>query len=255
MSRQTFLQILYSHIQDKSKVHARKGLSTYEETEDGIVVTTEDGEEFDGSILVGVDGINSRVRRVMADRIENTEPAAAKNLREGFTAQYHCLFATSNNEYKDRPGQAIMREATVGDFYCKGYSGLVAAGTPGQLFWFFYLKSATRTQTPNIPRYSEADAEEAMRKHGHNHVGAKFTFKDLWDARTSFNVAALEEGILKTKWSRGRVVLLGDAVHKVRYCVSPAESSAKYDITNSRLSLLSTRVSAVSSPLRVFAIL
>jgi hypothetical protein len=54
-----------------------------------------------------------------------------------------------------------------------------------------------------------------MRRYGNVHVGAEYTFGDLWDARIAANVLALEEGVLKARWSQGRVVLLGDSCHKV----------------------------------------
>ena len=42
----------------------------------------------------------------------------------------------------------------------------------------------------------------------------KYTLGDAWKARIAGNMLALEEGVVD-KWSRGRAVLVGDAVHKV----------------------------------------
>lgn len=42
-----------------------------------------------------------------------------------------------------------------------------------------------------------------------------FTVGDAWDARIQAAMVAQEEGIID-KWSYGRVVLIGDAVHKVK---------------------------------------
>ncbi|ORY56593.1 uncharacterized protein BCR38DRAFT_490485 [Pseudomassariella vexata] len=217
MSRQTWLQVVHSHIKDQRKIHSRTGVASYTQNDEGIVVTADNGETFEGSILVGADGIHSITRSLVADEVEKVDgdAKAAKQMKEGFAAHYHCIFATSKNEYKNQPGKPIMPEANVADFSGKDHCGLVAAGMPGQLFWFFYLKSADITNTPFIPKYREEDAEEAMRVYGGAHVGPECTFKDLWDARVSSNMKALEEGVMKTKWSRGRVVLMGDSVHKV----------------------------------------
>ena len=38
--------------------------------------------------------------------------------------------------------------------------------------------------------------------------------RDIWGKRTKFAMVSLEEMVLK-QWHEGRIVLLGDAVHKV----------------------------------------
>lgn len=73
MERSKALEILHSHIPDKSKLHAFNGVVGYEETDDGVTITTQNGETYHGDILVGADGIHSTVRQLMAEKTGDKE--------------------------------------------------------------------------------------------------------------------------------------------------------------------------------------
>lgn len=85
MERCRALEILHSHVRDKSRLHAVNGVVAYEETDDGVTVTTQDGKTHRGHILVGADGIHSRVRQLMAERMASTDPESSSHLIEGET--------------------------------------------------------------------------------------------------------------------------------------------------------------------------
>jgi 2-polyprenyl-6-methoxyphenol hydroxylase-like FAD-dependent oxidoreductase len=208
MERCKVLEILHDHVADKSKLHANNGIVGYEETEEGVIVTTQDGTTHQGSILVGADGVHSRVREMMAQKTATTDAKQASQLLEGFTSQFNCVFGVSSNN-------DFLPDGTVHNTYNRGHSGIVAAGVPGLAFWFFFVKATEETRMPNCPRFNDEDAEAIMSEHGSAQAGPGYTFRDLWDARVKASMAALEEGVLE-KWSHGRAVLIGDAVHKVR---------------------------------------
>ncbi|KAL4966079.1 FAD-dependent oxidoreductase [Aspergillus stella-maris] len=204
MERCKVLKILYNHVADKAKLHENNGILDYEETEKGVTVTTQNGATHHGSILVGADGVHSCVREIMAQKTGDAK--LAKQLVEGFTSQFNCVFGVSNNN-------AFLPDGTVHNTYNHGYSGIVAAGVPGLAFWFFFIKATKKTRMPNCPRFTDEDAEAIMREYGSAQAGPGYTFHDLWEARVKASMAALEEGVLE-KWSHGRAVLIGDAVHK-----------------------------------------
>lgn len=83
MERQKALHLLYDHIQNKSKVHDHIAVESYEETSDGILVTTSDGNSHSGSILVGADGIHSRVRKLVAEKLGANNHALALDMNQG----------------------------------------------------------------------------------------------------------------------------------------------------------------------------
>lgn len=86
-----------------------------------------------------------------------------------------------------------------------------------------YLPVKEVTHTPDILVYTEGECEDAIRKYGHLSVGEDYTFNDLYENRITATMIPMEEGVVGAKWNNGgRVVMLGDAVHKVRSCPSTA---------------------------------
>lgn len=138
-----------------------------------------------------------------------------------------------------------MPDGTVHNVYYDYYSAVSATGVPGLVFWFLFVKMGSVTRTPHCPRFSEADMEALIGTHGHNHLGPTYTIKQLWDARVKASMVPLEEGVLK-KWSHGRVVLLGDSIHKVP---PPLPASLPHPLTP-RCRQRSTRGSAATSRTR-----
>lgn len=213
MERKFWLSCLYNQIKDKSRVRAHSGVASFVETADGVEVTTESGEVLKGDILIGADGVRSAMRGLLANKIEGTDAAAAKQMRECYVSTYHAIFATSRNV--NAKGELFLPERMVHNVYYQGFSGVAAAGVSGLVFWFLFVKSDKVTKTPNTPRFTEEQTLATIEKYGHHALGPGYTFKDLWDSRVKADMVPLEEGVLQTKWnSGGRVVLLGDAVHK-----------------------------------------
>ena len=90
-------------------------------------------------------------------------------------------------------------------------------GKGGRINWCLVQKMAER-RPPNVPKYSEQEAQEYARKHLDKPLvtdTADVKFGDLWQRRQSYALVALEEGHLD-QWSWGRIVCSGDSVHKVR---------------------------------------
>ncbi|RFU80716.1 fad binding domain-containing [Trichoderma arundinaceum] len=215
MERRFMLSCIYNHIADKSRIQAQTGVASFTETEDGVEVITDKGETIKGDILLGADGIHSTIRNLMADKLASTDPATAKEMRTGFTSTYHCIFATSKNAKATADGKQFLPDGAVHNVYYPGFSGVIAAGVPGLVFWFLFVKSDKATQTPNTPRFTEEETEATIAKYGDYAVGPGYTFKDLWESRVRANMLPLEEGVLKPKWNTGgRVALMGDSVHK-----------------------------------------
>lgn len=65
MERRGLLEILYDGIADKSNIHLNKAVTHVEQNDAGAKVHTEDGEVYEGDIVVGADGIHSKTLREM----------------------------------------------------------------------------------------------------------------------------------------------------------------------------------------------
>lgn len=83
MERCKALETLHNHVNDKSKLHPRTAVVSYEETAEGVIVSTDDGVQHHGHILIGADGIHSKVRYLMAEKINKTNQSLAKEITEG----------------------------------------------------------------------------------------------------------------------------------------------------------------------------
>lgn len=127
----------------------------------------------------------------------------------GFTSEYNAIFAISHNG-KTTP---FMPDGTVHNVYYDYYSAVAATGEPGSIFWFLFVKSS-KTKYPSCPRFTETDAQDLIDRYGDSTIGPGYTVRDLWETRVKASLVPMEEGVLK-QWRNGRVLLMGDSVHKV----------------------------------------
>lgn len=65
LDRQMLLQILYDNLKHKDRVLTNKRVVHVDMNRTGVFVTTEDGSSYIGDILVGGDGVHSKVRQEM----------------------------------------------------------------------------------------------------------------------------------------------------------------------------------------------
>lgn len=65
MERRGLLEILYESLADKTKIHLNKAVTHIEQSDVGAKVHTEDGQVYEGDIVVGADGIHSKTLREM----------------------------------------------------------------------------------------------------------------------------------------------------------------------------------------------
>ena len=80
--------------------------------------------------------------------------------------------------------------------------------------WMLYLKVENPVAWPDRLHFTEADMEAVVEKYGKSKVTNDICFEHLWETRTRAFMAGIEEGVQK-RWHSGRIVLLGDSVHKV----------------------------------------
>lgn len=95
-----------------------------------------------------------------------------------------------------------------------GYSFLILT-QPDKVFFFVFFRLPRPVTWPTQQRFSSADADEAAARVADHPLSESMVFGELWARRIRGSLIPVEEGILK-HWHFGRIVLAGDAVHKVR---------------------------------------
>ncbi|KAL5339398.1 FAD/NAD(P)-binding domain-containing protein [Aspergillus crustosus] len=206
LERQKLLEILYQRYPDKSKILLGNAVVEIQQSASGVSVNTADGTNYHGSIVVGADGVHSRVRSEMWRLAESLSPGlvTAKE-RKTLTAEYACVFGISSSIPGLQGGENI-------NVCTRGFASVTFHGD-GRVYWFMITRLDRRYIYPHIPRYTVKDAEDLCARFAHVRISGNVTVRDIWESRQVGSMTAMEEGVFKT-WTHDRIVLLGDAVHK-----------------------------------------
>lgn len=96
-------------------------------------------------------------------------------------------------------------------------------GEDGRVFWFMIEKLQQKYVYPDNPRFSTDDAASVCARLSKLSIWRDISVANLWKNRIFVSMTAMEEGLFQT-WHFGRIVLLGDSVHKVSL-LSPLDAS------------------------------
>lgn len=245
LEREKFLRSLYEQLDDlsKSKILLNKKLVKVEHRDNGISVQCADGTEFEGDFVVGADGIHSRVRLEMQRIARNIGPpglldrdkycmsvsfnilgmtlnhgvdlqigsrgncASSKLTRPGITSEYNCIFGISSPNHSLIPGTVtITREIE--------HSSLLFVSSDHRPQWFFISKTPQKHHYPSIPRVTKSQMEAQVKKFENFKLTEEVSLRELVDTELRLSYQALEEASHEV-WTYGRIVCLGDAMHKM----------------------------------------
>lgn len=200
VSRAQFIGLVYENLPEKeTRVKTGAGIVDIETDEKGVTVHLKDGSTEEGSIVIGADGVHSKTRRILQQKLAQTPPDTWP-----MTASYHGLFGC----FKPVPGM------NPGVFYQSRGAGLILQAFCGvERGHYIVLRSippATETK-----RYTTEERDAFAKGAKHHFAAPGVRFEDIWK-NTDKETAAMvnqEEGYCD-KWYHGRVALVGDAVHK-----------------------------------------
>jgi 2-polyprenyl-6-methoxyphenol hydroxylase-like FAD-dependent oxidoreductase len=162
-------------------------LKSFEQSADGVRVATSDGEVRDYALVVGADGVHSKLREFLF----------ADAPRPGYTGQYCWRLALERAAEIDR---------------CHFYlGGSVTAGlnptSSTQMYLFLLQAERDRVRIEAVDQW--ARLKELMAPFS----GLLGRLRDDLSAASPILSRPLEAILLPRPWHRGRVVLLGDACH------------------------------------------
>ncbi|KAL4884275.1 hypothetical protein BJY04DRAFT_206077 [Aspergillus karnatakaensis] len=211
LERRRLLEILYTSLPPTSQIVVGKSVVAVEQEHDGrngTTVRTDDGSIYHGDLVVGADGVHSRVRREMWRLAELQQPGLiTEREKNAMSVEYACIFGISDSFPDLLPGEQV---ASLHD----GQSFLTFPGKDGRVFWFFMRKLDKTYTYSSAPRWSAADIEKTAVQFAGDHIWNGVYFGDLWKSRQVVGITNLEEGVFST-WHYGRVVCIGDSMHKM----------------------------------------
>ncbi|KAK6074432.1 FAD binding domain-containing protein [Seiridium cupressi] len=214
--RPAFAECLYQGLSEQSKgnILLGKRVVDVEVETDGVRVVCQDGTVVEGDVLIGADGVRSRVRSCMqrlragAQRSGASGNAGQADGEDG-KSPYLAGFRLFFGNIPILPG---LQTCTNWEGGHPGISTQILTGTK-QAWWAVYeqIENPTRERV----RYTEADKQKLLEKWGHLYMAPGYTMKEVLRYNSGkTGMINLEEGVIDT-WTWNRIVLVGDAVRKV----------------------------------------
>ncbi|KAI1767915.1 FAD/NAD(P)-binding domain-containing protein [Hypoxylon sp. FL1150] len=206
--RPYFIEVLYQTLPDsaKKRIKLKKQVINVNVLDDDVSVECADGTVEEGSIVIGADGVHSRVRQCMQALAEGKPPPdRSQPPKSPFLTTFRMLFGN----IPVPPGQEI------GVNY-EGASERVSTQLiTGRTQAWLGLYEALDEPTSERVRYTNQDKEEILDKWGHLYAAPGLTIRDAFALQTgSPGMISLAEGHVDN-WKWKRIVLVGDAVRKL----------------------------------------
>ncbi|KAK1979459.1 hypothetical protein LZ30DRAFT_177205 [Colletotrichum cereale] len=207
LERRRLLRILYDCLPDKSPVRTGVEVKQVKQTAGGVEVLLGDGSSEKGHVILGCDGVYSRVRNFMWDHATAASTARITDAeKKRIQTHWKCLVGTGPPE----PGLGERDMTSTSD----RRMSFLALTQPDRAFWFVFCKLDEPVVWPQRVDYDERDAEELARALADHPVSESVTFGRLWRRRDRGVLIPIQEGVLE-HWFSGRVALAGDAAHKM----------------------------------------
>lgn len=202
------VKFLYESLPEtvKSRVLLKKRVTNITVSEDGVKVVCADGSTQEGSIVIGADGVRSRVRPHMQALKRGT---SVEDLPDSLTNPYVASYRLYFGNIPILPGLAAN---TRYDGARDGVSTQIVNGTDRALFGLYEKIDPPTSKTT---RYTETDKRDIVDRWGHLYMAPGWKVRDVNDKKigeTGF--IDLQEGLID-EWSFQRIVLVGDAVRKL----------------------------------------
>ncbi|KAL9561360.1 hypothetical protein ACKAV7_014715 [Fusarium commune] len=209
IGRQEFLQLMYDRLPDSSKV--LEGARVEDIIAEGSTVRLilTDGREFTGDLVVGADGVHSKVRELMWDMANKAVPGMVPlEEKQSIKTAYSAMIGLST------PVPGLERFQAVENTSHDTLSFLIIC-QPQWVSWQVFRKLPEHQKScwPDRKKFTEEDMQALSDKIADYPVTEKVKFGELWKRRTRAQMISLEEGVLD-HWFFGRIVMAGDALHK-----------------------------------------
>ncbi|OKO98097.1 2-heptyl-3-hydroxy-4(1H)-quinolone synthase [Penicillium subrubescens] len=233
--RSTLLQAIYNQIRDKSKLRIRKSVESIEHLESEVKVKTSDGEVYHGDVVVGADGIHSRVRQEMARHAREIGAGEQFSEEKDVPSTYCCLFGISSTV------KGISQGAL--DYVLNhGFSYIVGSGPKDRTYWALMKKLRRTCHGTEIPHFLPEDSDTILQEHQNDPVGPGVFVSDLREKLLRPTVLKPMREFTYQKWFLQRMLIIGDAAHQMTIIIAQGGNQA----IESAAALTNCLVSALS---------
>ncbi|CAG8061412.1 unnamed protein product [Penicillium salamii] len=201
--RTELLQAIYECLPEtsRSKILTGKALQNIETHDYGIAVSCADGSTFQGSIVIGADGVHSKTRHLMREIALKGNPLRDWDTEQPYKSTFRLLYG------------AFPASSLPGEGYDVQSSGKSVVYFSGKTRGWFFLYDKLPQPTTESNRYNEKEVEALAGDFADFPLNGTLKVKDLWPNMSATGLTDLQEGIVK-HWSLGRIVLVGDSCHK-----------------------------------------
>ncbi|KAI1386891.1 FAD/NAD(P)-binding domain-containing protein [Hypoxylon trugodes] len=191
---------------DKARVLINKKVVDVMADDFGVTVRCEDGTKYDGSIVIGADGVHSLVRQRMRTLALQASPNLEANEDKPFPSEYRLLWCCIPFQGEENGGPPGSMWATHANNASVNY---FVHYNKAWLLIYERLPAPTRERA----RYTEEDIITVGERLGHLAICDTLKIRDVFAQRDMAGLVNLEEGVLK-HWAWGRMALVGDSAHK-----------------------------------------
>ncbi|KAL5043903.1 hypothetical protein BDW71DRAFT_209888 [Aspergillus fruticulosus] len=223
LTRRNLLYALSTSLDGRSKVKvgARVVEISRGTASDGqLIVTTENGENYTGDIVVGADGVHGITLQEMWRLADSPASSALLKDKSSMTVDYTCFLGMTT------PSKEITATMKPGEIYTRSYPHVFWTIIPNfdtTINWFVMIKMDRTYVHPDVPRWSQTEVKAKLEELGDHQLYGQIRFRDLWQNTSSVASTPTPEGILKT-WASGRIVgLTPNLAQGANLCI---ESSA-----------------------------
>lgn len=205
LSRGNLLRVLYENLPEReTKVRVNAEAVKIETSADGVRVHLADGSVVDGSMVIAADGVHSPAREFI-QRIEQAGgPKPISPMKPG----YLCLFGHTQD--------ALREDIKLADFAESHSYGVVSQSSRLNDTIFFSILKRLDDKTAERTRFTAEELDAFVKEMSDLFIFPGVKLNELWSHRQEGHAALLhqEEGVAQ-KWYHDRVVLVGDAAHKM----------------------------------------
>ncbi|KAL1853167.1 hypothetical protein Daus18300_011906 [Diaporthe australafricana] len=187
---------------DKACILLNKTVTNIVADNDGVEVRCGDGSIYHGSILIGADGVHSKVRQAIRESaIKASSPRV--NEEKPYLSEYKVMWCTFPRQPSMEPGDTFEIHGKDVSLQCLN----------GQKRSWLFIYERLEKPTRERMSYSQKDFEAFAERHSDLAISEQLKVRDVSAKRYTAGMSNLEEGIVK-HWSHGRMVLVGDSCHK-----------------------------------------